>query len=47
MYGVQKQLAGSHLESTVKTAGFGVPSFVPSWCAAVDETGQYCLALPL
>ncbi len=33
--------------SSAKTAGFGVPSPVPNWCATVDEDGHYCLAVPL
>jgi hypothetical protein len=33
--------------SGVKTASFGVPSFVPKWRATVDEDGQYCFAVPL
>ncbi len=33
--------------SSAKTAGFGVPSPVPNWCATVDEDGHYCLAVAL
>jgi site-specific DNA recombinase len=28
-----------------KTAGIGVPSFVPKWRATVDGDGQYCFAV--
>jgi site-specific DNA recombinase len=33
--------------SSAKTVGFGVPSFVPKWRAAVDEDGHYSFAEPL
>jgi hypothetical protein len=33
--------------SSAKTAGFGVPSFVPKWRATVDEDGHYCFAVAL
>lgn len=30
--------------SSAKTAGFGVPSFVPKWRPSVDETDNYVFA---
>jgi len=33
--------------SSAKTAGFGVPSFVPKWRATADEDGHYCFAVAL
>jgi site-specific DNA recombinase len=34
--------------SSAKSAGFGVPSFVPKkWRATADEDGHYCFAVAL
>jgi hypothetical protein len=33
--------------SSAKTAGFGVPSFVPKWRATVDEDGHYAFTVAL
>jgi homoserine dehydrogenase len=33
--------------SRAKTAGFGVPSFVPKWRATADEDGHYAFAVAL
>jgi site-specific DNA recombinase len=32
---------------SAKTAGFGVPGFVPKWRATADEDGHYCFAVAL